>query len=157
MIHEELPNINELKEKLNENNYKSKYFGEKKSKSAVVPRKYRFVPELKNNDYTPCLIHRKKFMEYLFKTRDIQVGSRDIMMFAMYSTVVMLLDGEDAKSYCIELNDTFEEPLKYGELLAIFKEIDKKRHRFTVEKFFDFVNATRDERAWFYKATNKEK
>ena len=70
------------------------------------------MPELKDNDYTPCLIHRKKFMEYLFKTRDIQVGSRDIMMFAMYSTVVKLLEKEDARAYCIELNDTFEKPLR---------------------------------------------
>jgi len=75
----------------------------------------------------------------------------------MYSTVARLLEKDDAKVYCIELNDTFQEPLKYGELLAIFKEIDKKQHRFTVEKFFEFVNATKEERAWFYKATNKEK
>lgn len=157
MIHEDLPNINELKEVLKDNGYKSKYFGEKKQKkNVVVPKKYRFVPELKDNDYTPCLIHRKKFMEYLFKTRDVQVGSRDIMLFAMYSTVVQLLDEADAKMYCIELNDTFSEPLRYAELCTIFKEIDKKQHRFTVEKFFDFVNATREERAWFYKATNKE-
>lgn len=122
----------------------------------VVPRKYRFVPELKDNDYTPCLIHRKKFMEYLFKTRDIQVGSRDIMMFAMYSTVVKLLDSDDAKAYCIELNDTLKEPLRYGELLTIFKEIDKKQHRFTVERFFTFVNATEEEKKWFYKLTRKE-
>lgn len=157
LIHEELPNINELKEILKERKYKSRYFGEKERKNIVVPRKYKFVPELKDNDYTPCLIHRKKFMEYLFKTRDVRVGARDIMMFAMYSTVVMLLDKDDAKAYCIELNDTFQEPLKYGELLAIFKEIDKKQHRFTVEKFFEFVNATKEEKAWFYKATNKEK
>lgn len=157
LIHEELLNINELKEILKENNYKSRYFGEKERKSIVVPRKYRFVPELKDNDYTPCLIHRKKFMEYLFKTRDVRVGARDIMMFAMYSTVVMLLDKDDAKAYCIELNDTFQEPLKYAELCAIFKEIEKKQHRFTVEKFFEFVNATKEERAWFYKSTNKEK
>ena len=159
LLHEELPNINELKEILKENNYKSRYFEEKEQKKAspTIPRRFQFVPELKDNDYTPCLIHRKKFMEYLFKTRDVRVGARDIMMFAMYSTVVKLLDKDDAKAYCIELNDTFEEPLKYGELLAIFKEIDKKQHRFTVEKFFEFVNATKEEKAWFYKATNKEK
>ena len=159
MIHEELPNINELKEILNENKYKSRYFGEKERKKAspTIPRRFQFVPELKDNDYTPCLIHRKKFMEYLFKTRDIQVGSRDITMFAMYSTVVKLLEKEDARAYCIELNDTFDEPLRYGELLAIFKEIDKKQHRFIVEKFFEFVNATKEDRAWFYKVTNKEK
>lgn len=135
LLHEELPNINELKEALKENGCKSRYFGEKEQKktSPTIPRRFQFIPELKDNDYTPCLIHRKKFMEYLFKTRDIQVGSRDIMMFAMYSTVVKLLEKEDAKAYCIELNDTFDEPLRYGELLAIFKEIDKKQHRFTVD------------------------
>ena len=86
----------------------------------------------------------------------MKVGSRDIMIFAMYSTVVKLLDKDDARAYCIELNDTFEEPLKYAELCMIFREIDKKQHRFTVERFFKFVNATEEERKWFYKATNKE-
>ena len=158
MVHTDLKNINELKEILKDNGYKSKYFGEKEQKKTniVVPRKYRFVPELKDNDYTPCLIHRKKFMEYLFKTRDIQVGSRDIMMFAMYSTVVKLLDEADAKAYCIELNDTLKQPLRYAELCMIFKEIDRKQHRFTVERFFTFVNATTEEKRWFYKLTNKE-
>lgn len=158
LLHEELPNINELKEVLKENNYKSRYFGEKKCKkeNVVVPRKYRFVKKLKDNDYTPCLIHRKKFMEYLFKTRDVEVGSRDIMMFAMYSTVVKLLNKDDARAYCIELNDTLKQPLRYSELCMIFKEIDRKQHRFTVERFFTFVNATSEERKWFYKLTNKE-
>lgn len=155
LIHEETPNINELRETLTNFKYKSKYFGEKKKVKKT--NQYKFKKELKHNDYTPCLIHRKKFMEYLFKTRDIQVGSRDIMIFAMYSTVIMLLEEDDAKQYCIELNDTLQEPLKYSELCAIFKEIDKKRHRFTVETFFDFVNATKEERIWFNKTTNKEK
>lgn len=157
MIHEGLPNINELKDLLNDNGYKSKYFGEKKSTKPISSRKYEFSPEIKMNDYTPCLIHRKKFMEHLFRTREVCVGSRDIMIFAMYSTVLMLMDKEDARAYCTEINESFTEPLRYGELLAIFKEIEKKRHRFTVQKFFDFVNATETEKAWFNKATNKEK
>ena len=32
LLHEELPNINELKERLKENNYKSRYFEEKEQK-----------------------------------------------------------------------------------------------------------------------------
>lgn len=88
-------------------------------------------------------------MDYLFRTRDIKVGSRDIMIFAMYSTVAMLMDREDARAYCMELNESFDEPLKHSELSAIFKEIDKKQHRFTVNRFFDFVNATEEEKRWF--------
>lgn len=156
LVHEELPNINELNEVLRENGFKSQYFTSEKKPKKVTSSKYKFSKKIKDNDYTPCLIHRKRFMEYLFKTREIEVGARDIMIFAMYSTIIMLLDREEAQEYCLELNATFKEPLKIGKVCAIFKEIDKKRHRFTVERFFDFINATEEEKAWFYKSTVKE-
>lgn len=41
-------------------------------------------------------------------------------------------------------------------MFAIFNEIDKKQHRFTVNRFFDFVNATEEEKRWFNKLTIKE-
>ena len=47
-------------------------------------------------------------------------------------------------------------PLKHSELLSIFKEFNIKRYRFTVDRFFDFVNATEAERQWFNKLTVKE-
>jgi len=50
--------------------------------------------------------------------------------------------------YCTELNATFKKPLHTYELRAIFREIDKKNHRFTVARFFDFINATEEEKAW---------
>ncbi len=156
LIHEEISNINELQDKLNENGFKSPYFTSKKKKKRVSSSKYKFSDKIKDNDYTPCLIHRKKFMDYLFSTREIEVGSRDIMIFAMYSTVVMLMSTEQAQEYCTELNNSFAKPLHIYELRAIFKEIDKKRHRFTVQRFFDFINATEEEKAWFNKLTIKE-
>ena len=156
LIHEEICNINELQKRLTEKGFKSPYFSSKKKKKKVGSSKYKFSDKIKNNDYTPCLIHRKKFIEYLLSTREIEVGSRDIMMFAMYSTVVMLMSREQAQEYCTELNATFKKPLHTYELRAIFKEIDKKRHRFTVQKFFGFVNATEEEKAWFNKLTIKE-
>ena len=156
LLHEDLPNINELVEILHENGLKSPFFSTEKKKKKDNSRKYQFSDKIKDNDYTPCLIHRKKFMDYLFKTRDIEVGSRDIMIFAMYSTLIMLMSTEQAQEYCVELNETFKEPLRYSELCAIFKEIDKKKHKFTVESFFLFVNATDEEKAWFNKSTIKE-
>lgn len=155
-IHDNCPNINQLYEILRENGFKSRYFSKEVKKKTGKKHKYRYIYDIKDNDYTPCLIHRKKFMDYLFRTRDIQVGSRDIMIFGMYSTVVMLMDREDAKTYCRELNDSFDVPLRPFELSAIFKEIDKKQHRFTVNRFFDFVNATEEEKRWFNKLTIKE-
>ena len=95
-------------------------------------------------------------MEYLFRTREIEVGSRDIMIFAMYSTLIMLMNDELAREYCIELISTFKQPLPSHELRSIFKEIDRKNHKFTVARFFDFVNATEEEKAWFNKLTIKE-
>lgn len=156
LIHEEICNINELQKKLNEKGFKSPYFATQKKKKRVSSNKYKFADKIKDNDYTPCLIHRKQFMEYLFSTREVEVGSRDIMIFAMYSTVAMLMSTEQAQEYCIELNTTFKKPLHTYELRAIFKEVDKKRHRFTVQKFFDFINATEEEKAWFNKLTIKE-
>lgn len=155
-LHDDYPNINQLYEILRENGFKSRYFSKDVKKNNKRTRKYKFRYDLKDNDYTPCLIHRKKFMDYLFRTRDIQVGSRDIMIFGMYSTLVMLMDREEARAYCTELNDSFDEPLRYSELFAIFNEIDKKQHRFTVNRFFDFVNATEEEKRWFNKLTIKE-
>ncbi len=156
LIHEDLPNINELQETLNENGFKSPYFSSEKKKKKVSSSKYKFSEKIKDNDYTPCLIHRKKFMEYLFATRDVEVGSRDIMLFAMYSTLIMLMSTEQAQEYCTELNATFKKPLHTYELRAIFREIDKKNHRFTVARFFDFISATEEEKAWFNKLTIKE-
>lgn len=156
LIHEEICNINELQKKLNETGFKSPYFATQKKKKRVSSNKYKFSDKIKDNDYTPCLIHRKKFMEYLFATREVEVGSRDIMIFAMYSIVAMLMSTEQAQEYCIELNNSFAKPLHIYELRAIFKEIDKKRYRFTVQRFFDFINATEEEKAWFNKLTIKE-
>ncbi len=156
LIHEDLPNINELQKTLNKNGFKSPYFSSEKKKKKVSSSKYTFSAKIKDNDYTPCLIHRKKFMEYLFRTREIEVGSRDIMIFAMYSTVAMLMSTEQAREYCTELNANFKNPLHTYELRAIFKEIDRKNHKFTVTRFFDFVNATEEEKAWFNKLTIKE-
>lgn len=156
LLHEELPNINELVEVLHENGFRSPYFSTEKKKKKVSLQKYQFSDKIKNNDYTPCLIHRKKFMDYLFKTRDIEVGSRDIMIFAMYSTLIGLMNDELAQEYCIEINANFKKPLHSYELRAIFKEVGKKNHKFTVARFFDFVNATEKEKEWFNKLTIKE-
>lgn len=156
LIHEDLPNINELRETLNAKGFKSQYFSSETKRKKVSSSKYTFSAKIKDNDYTPCLIHRKKFMEYLFRTREIEVGSRDIMIFAMYSTLIMLMNDELAREYCIELNSTFKKPLPSHELRSIFKEIDRKNHKFTVARFFDFVNATEEEKAWFNKLTIKE-
>lgn len=156
LIHEDLLNINELQKTLNKNGFKSPFFSSEKKKKKVSSSKYKFSKKIKDNDYTPCLIHRKKFMEYLFAIREVEVGSRNIMMFAMYSTVVQLMSTEQAQEYCTEINANFKKPLHSYELRAIFKEVDKKNHKFTVARFFAFVNATKEEKEWFNKLTIKE-
>lgn len=67
----------------------------------------------------------------------------------------MLMSTEHAQEYCAEINANFKKPLHSYELRAIFKEIDRKNHKFTVARFFGFVNAT-EEKAWFNKLTIKE-
>lgn len=156
-IHKEEPNINDLYKQLKEHKYKSRYFKDKDERKPKVDNyNYEFKKDLKNNDYTPCLIHRKKFMDYLFKTREIKKGSRNTMLFVMYATLIMLMDKESAREYCEILNTGFLDPLPYGELLATFKQVDKGSYRFKNKKFFELVKPNEEEMKWFNKATLKE-
>lgn len=163
MLHEDLQDINKFRKKLLKKGYTSAYFvdysGKTKKKNGakkINAGKYRFSPKINTNDYTPCLMHRKIFMEHLFKTRDGKIGSRDLMIFAMYSTLIGLMDRDYAQAYCTELNDIFEEPLPYSKLYEIFKDVDRKRYKFTVNRFLDLINATDEERAWYHKLSVKE-
>lgn len=160
LIHDEEPNINEIIKTYKEHGFTSKYAKPKIKEKipAVYQRKrtFNFIPTLDRNDYKPCLIHRKKFMDYLFRTRDIDIGSRDIMLFAMYSTVLHIYGKGGAREYCEELNDNLKNPLSYSELLSVFSSVESKNYKYSVKKFFDLVNATETEKKWFNSATIKE-
>ena len=77
-------------------------------------------------------------------------------MFALYATVIWLFDKEDAQAYCEEWNSTFEQPLKDSKLWEIFRDVDRKRYKFTVTKFLTLINATDEERGWYHKLSVKE-
>ena len=146
LIHGEYPNINELRKKLLSRGYKSDYFvdfsGKTKkytTKKKVQSGKYHFSSKINTNNYTPCLIHRKIFLEKVIQGRGGKKGSRDLLMFALYATVIWLFDKEQAQAYCKEWNDTYEEPLKDSKLWEIFGDVDRKRYRFTVKKFLDLI------------------
>lgn len=163
LIHEEYPNINDLRTILLSNEYKSDYFVDysgKTKKTGLKPKiksgKYRFSNKINKNDYTPCLIHRKMFLEQVIQSRGGNIGSRDLLMFALYATVIWLFDKEDAQAYCEDVNRTFAEPLKDSKLWAIFSDVDRKRYKFTVMKFLDLINATKEERALYHKLSVKE-
>lgn len=161
LIHGDCPNVNELRKKLLSDGYKSDYFveysGKKKfNKKKVNSGKYHFTHNINLNDYTPCLIHRKMFLEQVIQARGGKKGSRDLLMFALYSTVIWLFDKEDAQAYCEEWNGTFEEPLKESKLWEIFRDVDRKRYKFTVTRFLNLINATDEERSWYHKLSVKE-
>lgn len=161
LVHEEFPNVNQLRKKLLSNGYKSDYFveptGKKKiGKKRVFSGKYHFSNKINLNDYTPCLIHRKMFLEQVIQARGGKKGSRDLLMFALYATVIWLFDKEDAQAYCEEWNSTFEQPLKDSKLWEIFRDVDRKRYKFTVTKFLNLINATDEERGWYHKLSVKE-
>ena len=161
LVHEEFPNVNQLRKKLLSNGYKSDYFveptGKKRiGKKKVISGKYHFVNKINLNDYTPCLIHRKMFLEQVIQARGGKKGSRDLLMFALYATVIWLFDKEDAQAYCEEWNSTFEQPLKDSKLWEIFRDVDRKRYKFTVTKFLNLINATDEERGWYHKLSVKE-
>jgi len=161
LVHEEFPNVNQLRKKLLSNGYKSDYFveptGKKKiGKKRVFSGKYHFSNKINLNDYTPCLIHRKMFLEQVIQARGGKKGARDLLMFALYATVIWLFDKEDAQAYCEEWNSTFEQPLKDSKLWEIFRDVDRKRYKFTVTKFLNLINATDEERGWYHKLSVKE-
>lgn len=171
LIHGELPNVNELRKTLLDNGYKSDYFVDysgktksykyKKDKTQTVPNsviagKYHFSITLTTKDYIPCLIHRKMFLEQIIQSRGGKKGSRDLLIFALYATVIWLFNEDDARAYCEEWNATFEEPLPSSDLRTIFTDVDRKRYKFTVHKFLDFINATDDERALYHKLSVKD-
>ena len=101
-------------------------------------------------------MHRKKFLEQIIRQREGKKGSRDLLIFALYATVKWLYDYEDARSYCEDMNKTFNEPLKDSQLRSIFREVDRKKHKFSVSKFLDFINATKEERKLYYQSSEKE-
>ena len=162
-VHWEFPNVNDLRKILLSNGYKSDYFVDysgktrkKDSKPKIKSGKYHFSSKINTNDYTPCLIHRKMFLEQIIQQRGGTKGSRDLLMFVLYATVIWLFDKEDAQAYCEDVNRTFVEPLKDSQLWAIFGDVDRKRYKFTVMKFLDLINATADERALYHKLSVKE-
>lgn len=162
-VHWDFPNVNDLRKTLLSNGYKSDYFVESKGKGKwknfkkrINSSQYHFSDKIKTNNYTPCLIHRKMFLEQVILSRGGKKGSRDLLMFALYATVIWLYDKDDAQAYCEGVNRTFEEPLKDSKLWEIFRDVDRKRYKFTVMKFLDLINATDDERALYHKLSVKE-
>ena len=172
LIHQNYPNINKIRKKLLSKGYSSEYFidypkkskAKKKSKAELANdylldrlfKKYRYASDISTNDYTPCLIHRKNFLEQVILSRGGQKGTRDLLMFALYATVIGLFEKDDAQAYCEEWNSRFAEPLKTSKLCEIFKDVDRKRYKFTVKKFLDLINATDEERALYHKLSVKE-
>ena len=156
MIHNELPNINDMRNTLKQAGYKSRYFEEKKQKSNYNPKKYKKTITYKEQeDYTPCYLHREKFIHYLLKTRTIEEGQRDIMLFAIYTVLVRLYDTDSAREQLHEINNSFTKPLTDGEVRTIYFEIERKKHKYSNERFLTFVQATTEERMWFSKS-NRE-
>lgn len=156
MIHDELPNINDIRNTLKQAGYKSNYFEDKKTKSNYNPKKYKKqIPNQEMKDFLPCWIHREKFIRYLLKTRKIEEGQRDIMLFATYTVLSRLYETNDAREQLEAINNSFTKPLTDGEVRTICFEIERKKHKFSNERFLTFVQATDNERAWFNKS-NRE-
>lgn len=163
ILHEDLQDINTFRKKLLKKGYTSAYFVDKKGKSqkkkqqdVSIPRRFNFSLTSDEKKYIPCLIHRKYFMEHLFQTRDVKEGLRETMLFAMYITLIKLHDVEEARSYCEELNGKFQKPLKSTELKALFSCVDKHRYNYSVENFLKLIDATTEERAYYYKLNVKQ-
>ena len=122
LLHEDLQNIKKFRKKLLRKGYTSDYFvnyspkkkKKKETKEDINERylRYRLSPILKKDKYKPYLMHRKKFLEQIIRQREGKKGSRDLLIFALYATVKWLYDYEDARSYCEDMNKTFNEPLK---------------------------------------------
>lgn len=147
LLHENLQDIKKFRKKLLRKGYTSDYFLDypkrKKKKKKVTKEeinaiywKYLFSSTIKENKYTPYLMHRKRFLEEVIQLRGGKKGSRDLLMFALYATVIWLYDKEDAQEYCEKINNTFVEPLKYAQLRSIFAEVDKRGISLLLQNFW---------------------
>ncbi len=84
-------------------------------------------------------------------------GNREILLFAMYHVVTNLLDSTDeAQKYILELNQSLLDPLDEYEIeCCIFKQIDLCHYRFPNENFLRIVNASEQEREYFYSLSKR--
>ena len=110
-IHQDYPNNNKLRKRLLSKGYTSEYFidysigtVEKKLRMEkdkdimldILFKKYQYASGISANDYTPCLFHRRIFLERMILSRGGKKGAKDLLMFALYATAIGLFEKDDA-------------------------------------------------------------
>lgn len=162
LLHNEVLHIKELHAKISKKKYSNGKIAKEKYRDAQIRAFSKDCTKKKpkkteNMDYTPLLSHRKAFIEHLFATRDITVGSRNYMLFAAYATFYALYGEADAQELAHNLNDNLAVPLLTSELHTIFKSVAKKPYKYSVSGFFKLVEATPDERKWYQKGSKSSR
>lgn len=163
LIHEEIPHINQLKDKLTEMGYTSEHW---KSKKTINQEKYQlkkktFIDYAKKQeyiqkriedqgkDYTNCINHRLKFLHKLITEGKVFDGRRHQLMLALCATLIRKFNNDETWELLNEYNYMITPPLTQTELSDMYKQVIKKTHKFKNQTFLNFVNASEEEIAEF--------
>lgn len=167
LIHEEIPHVNQLKDKLFEMGYTSDHWRSnkqlEKNRSRTIT-KYAYKQsrldrykekriEDKNKDYTNCINHRIKFLDKLITDGKINDGRRHCVFLALCATLIRKYDNNETWNLINEYNYLIEPPLTQNELSDIYQQVIKKTHKFKNLTFLEFIMATDEEVSEFYKRT----
>ena len=167
LIHEEIPHVNQLKDKLFGMGYTSTHWKSnkqlEKNRERTI-RKYTYKKsklerykekriEDKGKDYTNCINHRIKFLTKLFTDGQINNGRRHCVLLALCATLIRKYDNNETWNIINEYNYMIETPIPQNDLSDIFNQVVKKTHKFHNKTLLEFISATDDEISEFYKRT----
>ena len=182
LIHETIPHVNQLKDKLIGLGFNSEHWKTKKQKdyekSKSIYQTYKAAEEKKKKeeqneklktiwaqkriddmqkDYLPCINHRLNFLDYLLRNEHIKDGRRHNTMLVLGATLIRKYDSATTWQMLYNYNKMIDPPLTIRELNDICKEVEKKTHKFKTETFLCYIKPTSEELKEFYKNTKTKK
>lgn len=141
ILHDKSFGLNELLNQLKENEIIKEYLQQKETLKKKYTRRERRAPKThKKNSYSALHYKRIRIIEELAKKEDT-TGKRDMMLFLAFNSARQIYPIEQAKTVCININNSFDEPLK--DLEYIFKQ--KKVYNIKNSTFFERLGVSEEE------------
>lgn len=141
ILHNKSFDLNELLNQLKESEIVKEYIQQKEAlKKKYTKREKRAPKTHKKNSYSALHYKRIRIIEELAKKEDT-VGKRDMMLFLAFNSARQIYPIEQAKKVCININNSFDKPLK--DLEYIFKQ--KKVYNIKNSTFFERLGVSEKE------------
>ena len=126
---------------LKENEIIKEHLQQKEKLKKKYTRREKRAPKThKKNSYSALHYKRIRIIEELAKKEDT-TGKRDMMLFLAFNSARQLYSIEQAQKVCININNSFDEPLK--DLEYIFKQ--KKVYNIKNSTFFERLGVSEEE------------